>query len=349
MTYCAGWKYRDAVFLLADSAATKNTEPNTTHSSFGQLHAEVRGEHVEESLLKLVPLGSGTVAAFAGDVGLATSCLEFLRDAISTAVSTSALLHSLTLSLGPFPKDRPVEFLLAVTDEAGRSELIHWDSLRGIDPTESDYYQIGSLTSYHAALTPALFSLFVERNLDTERMLSVASAVVQSYGIHDDLISMNVGGLIFGIQTRLGVVTWQQDTNFVLYSPDFSYRAIITAIARDNTLVVSSSINDETRVFGHSTSMPRAELWTADWLRKAKIELDSGATPLWLFLSTAGRVITLILRSEVTKESRYVKLENQDGGKFELGLSAELMAILQQPLQDRNNGSFPFRLNVRND
>lgn len=349
MTYCAGWKYRDAVFLLADTAATKSTKPNTTHSSFGQLHAEVRGEHVEESLLKLVPLGAGTVAVFAGDVELAKSCLEFLRDAIPAAGSTSALLHSLTLSLGPFPEDRPVDILLAVTDEAGRSELIHWDSLRGIDATESNFYQIGSLTSYHAALTPALLSLFVEHNLDTERMLSVASAVVQSYGIHDDLVSMNVGGLIFGIQTRLGVVTWQHDTNFVLYSPDFSYRAIITAIVRDNILVLSSSITDDTRAFGHSTSMPREDLWTADWLHKAKIELDSGATPLWVFLSTACQVITLIFRSEATKDSRYVKLENQGEGKFNLGLSPELMAILQQPLQNRKDGGFPFRLNVRND
>lgn len=311
----------------------------------------MRGEHVEESLLKLVPLGSGTVAAFAGDVELATSCLDFLRDAIPTAANTREPLHSLTLSLGPFPKDRPVELLLAVTDEAGRCELVHWDSVRGLDhsDSDSDYYQIGSLTSYHAALTPALLTLFVQGKLETERMLSVVVAIVQSYGIHDDLVSMNVGGLIFGIQTRLGVVTWQQDTNFVVYSPDFSYRAIITAIARDNTLVLSSSISDDTRVLGHSTSMPGANLWTADWLCKAKSELDSGATPVWVFLSTTGRVITLILRSDVTKDSRYVRLENQGGGKFDLGMSLELMAILQQPMQNRNDGSLPFRLNVRND
>ena len=99
MTYCAGWKYRDAVFLLADSAVTKSAKPINSHSSFGQLHREVRGEHVEEGLLKLVPLGPGTVAAFAGDVGLATSCLEFLRDALPTATSARDLLRALTLVL----------------------------------------------------------------------------------------------------------------------------------------------------------------------------------------------------------------------------------------------------------
>ena len=349
MTYCAGWKSQDAVFLLADTAVTKRSKPATTHSSFGQLHDEVQGEYVEEGLLKLVPLNSGTVAAFAGDVDLATSCLEFLRSRITATTSPRDLLQGLTVSLGPFPKERPVEILLAFTDEAGRSDLVHWESLRGLDPTESDYYQIGSLTSYHAALTPELISLFVSGSLDTERMLSVVSTIVQSYGIHDDLIRMNVGGLIFGAMSRLGSVTWQPDTNFVLYSLDFSFRAVITAICRENMLVLSSSITDDTRIFAHSVSMPRVGVLTEDWLQRAKREIDSGATPLWVFISTVGRVITLIFRADVNKESRYVKFTNLGGGNFELALSPDLMELLRKPLQDRNDDSMPFRLNVRND
>jgi hypothetical protein len=349
MTYCAGWKYKDAVFLLADTAVTKNSKPTTTHSSFGQLHDEVHGEYVEEGLLKLVPLNSGTAAGFAGDVDLATSCLEFLRDRMPASNSPRDLLQGLIVSLGPFPEDRPVEILLAFTDEAGGSDLVHWDSLRGLDPTESDYYQIGSLTSYHAAFTPELISLFVSGNLDTQRMLSVVSAIVQSYGIHDDLIRMNVGGLVFGAMSRLGTVTWQPDTNFVLYSRDFCFRALITAIARNNMLVLSSSITDDTRILAHSISMPHVDALTADWIQKTKREVDSGTTPLWVFIRTVGRVITLIFRADVNKESRYVKFTNVGGGNFELDPSPDLMELLHQPLQDRNDGSLPFRLNVRND
>lgn len=44
MTYCAGWKYSNSVYLFADTAATKNLPATTTHSSFGELHAQVRGE-----------------------------------------------------------------------------------------------------------------------------------------------------------------------------------------------------------------------------------------------------------------------------------------------------------------
>lgn len=349
MTYCAGWKYKDTVFLLADTAATKLAKPSTTYSSFGQLHAEVRGEHVEESLLKLVPLGTGSVAAFAGDVQLATQCLDFLRDGLATTNGIRDLLQLLTTNLGPFRPDRAVELLVATSAEVGKCELVRWSTVHGTDVKASDFYQIGSLTSYHSALTPALLSQLVAGNLDAKRMLSIATAVVQSYGVHDNLIDMNIGGLIFGVQTTLGVVTWQQDTNYVLYDPSFAFRAWITAIARDNALVLSSSLTDDTRVLGHSISMPRRDLWNEQWLTSVKAELDSGKSPCWVFISMLGKIITVIFRTDVSKDSRYVRLTHCGNGKFDLALSPELMALLRQPLEDRNDGNLPFRLNVRND
>jgi len=349
MTFCAGWKYKDTVFLLADTAATKPVKPAMKHSSFGELHAEVRGEYVEESLLKLVPIGTGAVAAYAGDVQLATHYLDFLRDNRPSAKSNSELLKSLTLSMGPFAPDRAVALILASSAADGAYELLRWSTTDGLDQSGSDYYQIGSLTSYHAALTPALLSQLVAGNLDSERMLAVITAVVQSYGVHDNLIDMNVGGLIFGLQTSHGAVAWQQDTNYVIYDATLSMPAFVTAIARDNALIVSSSLSDDTRVLGHATSMPRKDLWDDAWLLKAKEQLDSGRSRYWVFISTSGKAITLINRHDLDKESRYVKLSNLGNGKFDLALSQELMTLLLQPLQDRGDGSLPFRLNVRND
>jgi hypothetical protein len=349
MTFCAGWKYKDTVFLLADTAATKPVKPETTHSSFGELHAEVRGEYVEESLLKLVPIGTHMVAAYAGDVQLATHYLDFLRDSRPTAKSNTGLLNSLASSMGPFSPDRAVALILASSAADGSCELLQWSTTEGLNQSGADYYQIGSLTSYHAALTPALLSQLIAGNLDSARMLAVVTAVVQSYGIHDNLIDMNVGGLIFGLQTCHGAVAWLQDTNYVIYDTTLSTPAFVTAIARDNALIVSSSQNDDTRVFGHSTSMPRRDLWDETWLRKAKESLDSGRSRYWVFISTSGKVITLIVRGDLDKESRYVKLTRLGNGKFDLAISQELMTLLLQPLQGCGDGSLPFRLNVRND
>lgn len=349
MTYCAGWKYKNSVFLIADTAATKPMKPQTSHSSDGQLHAEVRGEYVEESLLKLVPLANGTVAALAGDVGMATSCLDFLRDNFSATLALGDLLKLMTINLGPFTNDRPVQLLIARTSASADSELILWDTVQGIHPPDSDFYQIGSLTTYHAALTPKLLDRLAAESFDVDQMLPVIVAVVQSYGIYDNLIEMNVGGLVFGVRATGGTVSWLPDTNFVLYDPAFTSKDFVTAIVRDNALIISSSITDDTRVLGHSTSTPHPALWTTEWLQNAKNTLDSGMTPLWIFISTANRVITLIFRSNVNSESKYVRLSNLGEGKFDLAISPDLMQMLTKTLTDKNDGSLPFRLNMLND
>jgi hypothetical protein len=51
----------------------------------------------------------------------------------------------------------------------------------------------------------------------------------------------------------------------------------------------------------------------------------------------------------LNRESRYVRLNAAGDGKFTLGMSSELMSLLVQPLEDRGDGSLPFRLNFRND
>jgi hypothetical protein len=352
VTYCAGWKYTDTVFLLADAAATKSEKPTTKHSSFGELHAEIRGEYVEESLLKLVPIGPGIVAAYAGDVQLATQYLDFLRDSRPLVKDNIELLKSLTVSMGPFAPDREVALLLASSAPDGSCELLRWSTIEGIDQSNSDFYTIGSLNSYHAALTSALLSQLIAGKLDPGRMLATVTAIVQSYGIHDNLIDMNVGGVIFGVQTRLAAVTWQQDTNYVIYSQNnrtFAAPAIVTVIARDNALIVSSSLTNDTRVFGHSTSTPSKDLWDEKWRNNAKAALDSGSGRYWVFINTSGKVITLICRQHANTDSRYVKLSNLGDGKFDLAISHELMNLLLQPLSNPNDGSMPFRLNVRND
>lgn len=352
MTYCAGWKYDNTVFLLSDTAITKGSKPATSHSSFGELHAQVRGEYVEESLLKLVPIGEGLVVAFSGDVELARKYLDFLRDSRTFAQSDTDLLNLLTTSMGPFSSDRTVALLLASSKPDGSCELLRWSTTDGLDQAESDFYAIGSLSSYHAALTPNLLSMLASNGLASERILPIMTAIVQSYGVHDNLIDLNVGGLIFGIQTRGGIVSWQHDTNYVLYNStnqEFSQSAFISAMARDEMLLVSSSISDDIRVFTHSTSLPSTDLFDQEWFTHRKSELDSGSSRYWIFISTTGKVITVIIRQDVSAESQFVKLQNLGNGKFDLAVSGTLLHMLLQPLSDKGDGSLPFRLNVRND
>lgn len=349
MTYCLGWKYKDSIFLLADTAVTKQAQPQTPRSSFGQMHDNVRGEHVEEALLKLIPLGRGLVAAFAGDVYWAGRCLDFIREHSATIEGTANLLKSMQANLGPFEDGREVELIVGNSTDSGYSELLCWNSKTGIDTYDADFYQIGSLVSYHSALTTDLLSTFANGNLDAERMLPILTAIVQSYGVHENLIDMYVGGLIFGVKTSGGLVSWQKDINYVLYDPAFQSPEIVSAVARDNSLVVRSSLTNDTRIFRHSASVHRATSLDQGWVKRVRADLDSGRASCWVFISTIYRVITVIFREDPDKDSKYVKMKNLDSETFNLAVHSELLAMLQQHLVDRGDGSLQFRLNVRND
>ena len=349
MTYCAGWKYADSIFLLADTAVTKPSRPTSPYSSFGELHAEVRGEHVEESLLKLVPIAPGTAVAFAGNVQLAREVIEFLKSNYRDVTPIDQLFSSVTASLGPFESTRAVEVIFARSKSAGDSCLVQWDTIRGLNPQKSDYYQIGSLTSYHAAITLGVLSLLIRGKVPSERLLPIISAVVQSYGVHDNLIDMNIGGIIFGLRVEGGSLFWQDDTNYVLYDPSFANISYASAFVRDHVLVVNSSLTNEVRAFAHSVSMPSSQVWRSCWEGYIKTHVRSDQYRYWVFLSTLGKVITVARREGFENVSKFVRLVAGQDDKFTISMSSELMSVLQKPLMDRRDGTLPFRLNCLND
>lgn len=349
MTYCAGWKYENSIYLLGDTAATKPSSPTTVRSSFGQFHDKVRGAYVEESLLKLIPLAPGIAVAFAGNVQIASAVIAFLKEHYPYAVSLESLFASLNASLGPFDLSRHVELLLASSPDNAETRLIHWDTVHGLDTNKSDYYQIGSLSSYHAAFTPQVLSILAKGRLAQDRILPTLTGIVQSYGIYDNLINMNVGGLIFGLRVYAGETIWQEDTNFVLYDPSLTNIAYISAFARDDALIVNSSITNDIRVFAHSASMPSSQIWLELWGHYIKNHINSDQYRYWIFISVMGKMITVLRRETFDRESQCIRLHYSGDGKFTLSISPDLKTLLTQPLVDHGDGSLPFRLNFRND
>lgn len=160
---------------------------------------------------------------------------------------------------------------------------------------------------------------------------------------------MNVGGIIFGLRVHAGGLCWQDDTNYVLYDPSFMNVSYVSAFVRDNALVVSSSLTNDVQVLAHAVSMPSLQVWLSSWEAHIKTHLSSDQYRYWVFLSTIGKVITVLRREALDRKSRYVSLDATGDGKFTIGMSPELMSILTKPLVDRDDGSLPFRLNFRND
>jgi hypothetical protein len=320
----------------------------SSSSSFGEMHAQVRGEYVEESLLKLIPIAPNAAAAFAGDVALASELIMLLRDTYSESATLSELFSPLTTAMGPFDRNRPVEILVATAPTNGPVLLARWDTTNGLDSSGRDFYQIGSLRSYHSALTAELLKCLVASGVSGNRLLAVLTAVVQSFGIHDNLIEQNVGGSIFGLEITAGNVSWQADTNFVLYGPECSNIGFVSTLVRDNVLVLSSSLTSSIRILAHSITAPSISEWQRVWETSITNHLASNTCRYWIFISLLGKCITVVYRNDLQKPSRYIRTLSQGNGKFELALNSELIGILQKPLSPRDN-RIPFRLNFRND
>lgn len=350
MTYCAGWKYKGCVYLIADTAKTISDKPNLDYSSFGQLHYETKNGYVQESLIKLVPISEGIAIGFAGDVQVALEILALLEDNAKYAKSTEDVVCLLN-GMGPFNPKQEVSFIIASSSDNGNNELIKWNTAEGIDQTNADFYHIGRLDSYHANRIYSLFEFLTSKNLAADRVLPAIISVFQSYGVHEDLIQMNVGGLITGLRTTHGNITWLEDTNYVIYGSNIdSNLSYISAIVRDNAVIVRSSITNDTRVFYHPANA-QPNINNQDWRDRVQDQLNSDRFRHWVFINkdSQNRVITLIIRNDLETESKYIRLSRSSEGKNSVAMSSKLEGILHRHLHNRNDDSIPFLLNVLND
>jgi len=349
MSYCAGWKHKGSVYLLADTVSSVQIPPRRQQISLGELLTEHHDEPIEEPALKLVRIAPGAVAACSGDAGSVSRLLEFLQANHAGVTNNGELLSLLDVSLGPFSDAKPVSLLLASSGSDGACELLRWTSPGGLDTTGSDLLQIGDPTPFHTALSPEILSILAAADPSPERMLPVLTAIVQSRGVSENSSDLNVNGLIFGVHTGLGVATWQGDTLVVLYDQAFASPAHVAVLARSDELVVHASHDAATRVFVPLPSNHRRAPREACWLRGIQDELAADRFRFRVFISTCEQVITLIIRNDFERESGYVRLKRKSNGQFDFSLSPEMTSLLLRPLEDRSQGSVPLRLSLRED
>ena len=345
MTYCIGWIYKNSVYLAADTAATSSYKPTSELSSFREYHAKTERGFVEESLIKIIPISNDCMVCYSGNVNLADNLIEFLKDNYTTQNRIQELLNSMHVSLGPF--DKCTTLIIAMNGENG-PKLFRWET--GFEPCfqGEQFYQSGSMVSYHSELTPKILTILMSGNIPEERVLPILTGVIQSYGMHDNLIQQSIGGLIFGAYINHEGVHWQQDTSYILYAPKMTSIEYINAFVRDNAIVVNSSVTNATKCFMSRLQDLGSERWKNKWLHHIQEHINSNNYEYWVFLSKKEKLITVVNWPSTSEKCKYVSLEYQGGGKFDLGVSPELLTVLDKPMVDRGDGSIPFRLNYLN-
>lgn len=349
MSYCAGWKYKDSIYLWASTCAAKPLVDRRQTPSLGELLTEAEQDRIEAASLKLVPIGPGTAVACTGDAALTQKVVAHLKAQHGGAAGGAELLASLGAALGPFSAEQPVALLLASSGSDGSTELLRWSTTDGLAAEVSDFHQIGEPTPYHEALSPDLMTAMGRGELAPDLVLAIIGAIVQARGVRDVAIDLHADGLIVGLRTGQGAVTWQDDTLTVLYDKAFAISNHVTALARDDAIVVHSSVTDDTRLFAPSESNPLGRPTDAQWVRQVQDELNERRFRFRVFISTSERVITIIIRNSEEEESDFLRLSALRNGKFHLALSQAMMALLVQPTRERKEGNLPFRLSVRED
>lgn len=344
MTYILGWKSKGSAFIVADSAVTKEGISSTAYSSFGEMHTDRNGKMVEEAMLKLCCIKNKAIVAMAGDNRTALGIIEIFKNAVDYYGIKEAFEEAI-ISCGPYSKDNKVGLIVGYIDN-GEPKLISFTNTNKI-VEHSDFTQIGSIASYYPSLTENLVKLFINGRLADVHMLAAVTAVLQSYGIFDQLMNMHVGGVFFGLSIDASGIHWQNDTSYVIYNfepQNFNY---ITVIERESAIFVNSTFTQDIRGFVNSintASLPE----NIDALRvEAKEFFDSGKSVFYVFLSNKDRLITVV-KTNNKLDTKYIKIIPNQEGHFDFFLSPELMEILKKPITAKDYESLPFRFNWRN-
>ena len=331
MTYCIGWKYGEAVYLVADSLVTKKTPSVSPVSSFGEVHGVSDGWFVEESLLKLVRAADDCAIAYSGSVDVCISIVEFVAAHYCGAVNIESVLQSVSNSLGPFADVDFSSILIALNGEAG-ARLIEWNTSVGMVQSDAEFAEIGSLDSPANQIPRMLLSFFRERHLPEAHSLAAITAMAQSFGIHYDHLSQGVGGAFCGLSVGAGGVKWQRDTRFFLYDDEMSNVSRVSVIVRDDSLALHSSRTNEASVF--MTSVPNRgwREWMDAWEKTVCQQLNSIEFDYWVFVSLQRMLITIVYWRPEFGDCAYFRIRSPRPGVIDLVPSETFVMALTRDL-----------------
>lgn len=344
MTYCLGWKYKNNLFLLADTAVTKETNLMVSHSSFGELHQNIEGKNVEETLLKIVPLSNDSVLTFSGDVILAKKIIEFIKTSYEYHADMNRVLSSINASLGPFGFDKKVAIIVGNYANE-RPLLFRWETSFPEKVIEGpDCVWTGSLPPMFAQIAPLLIQEFIKGNMPTERVLPIIITIMQSLGIHNNLIKFGVGGSFVGVQLNENGYQWNKDSFYVLADSDFLQIDFVKSFTRENALVVRSSVGNITRIFFDYLNNQPTDEWINKWKDSVNVELKRGNSCFFCIMNRQFHNVIIVRSKNCLSETECLKVRLlNNGNTINLKIRSDLNEMFKTPVAyEKGDGSLPL-------
>lgn len=343
MTFCIGWKDRNFGYIVADSAVTgAGAAPRAVLSSVGEVHQSGNsGVSIEQAALKIFVAGGPM--AFAGNVRVGLQIVHSTRSAVISGAGPLAALHGAVQSVMPLPLAESVS-LIAAYHDGSNPLLVKADTVSGQLQNAGAVCHAGSLGEEHVRITrDAIEALTDSDGMDPIAMLASVLAMVQSYGIHFNLINQGVGGHFSGALIGPEAAMWQPDILFLFYNsvvPERPVRCVSSTI-RGGVHIVESTISNDKRCFTNLSS-EELDAWKATWLP----DLTGGCRnpePGYVAFVDEGawRVVLLDMAGRRVHPDLKLDKPDADPGEPEIGLSEQLRELLYRPLP--NDAQFEMR------
>lgn len=269
MTCSIVWNTGNEILFVADSAQTSSSKHSSSVTTFGEAHVSIKKStgkelYVEESLFKIFQIEPITFI-YAGSVGSSLKISEQLfsnvsqyntsEDAVSnTLFQLSSFFHLFNLETGA---SFLIECIFAYHFEDRLridSYLYSMESKKMVftpDDTR-EFFMIGSLdregTNYLDKTVRV--ARMIPKHWKADKKLACLLALLQSYGVHDQLLLQSVGGAFAGAYLdKFGAHHWQPDLIYLCHEspenmngPQSIFRVI--TLIREGFFMVKSSFND---------------------------------------------------------------------------------------------------------
>ncbi|NHZ44917.1 hypothetical protein [Massilia aquatica] len=337
MTYCLGWRTRHGVAIIADSllsAAQPDLyqHPEITHTTFGELQGKTKSKrfsYVAEEGLKL-RVGSDFIVGFAGDVGLGRRLMDqfqieyaagkSLRDAATAALKKIAASQSdTTVLIGGYEGKKPV--LLRI-DTAPRG-VSYVDKL----------VQIGSVPAaqmgWTAHMAEKLAGMPFNNASDggnAERLFTPMIALVQSYGVHDNLVEQGIGGAFLGAWVTPDGAQWQRDALYAVHRADVkAAEAIMCGVSvRPRFACLISNQTDVVKIITVGKDDPGTSV-TAE-ADEVTAQFDSALFDYVISINSEKHIVTVI-EMKRSRHHRLLSLRPGDTGTIGITWTEQLIAM----------------------
>ena len=249
MTYVVAWKNETTAFIAADAALTSENPLRRAYSTFGEKHDKVHipfqsspkdETYVEEAALKIFSF-SRCAFAFSGVVDIGVEVANNFRSALADGLDPFTCLTRATQNCSG------VGIIIAYHDDDG-PHLVHYadgtysesdvpcqigSAPKRIRDTTSEFITGRLQQVVHDALQASFLGPQNRRSME---LVSVLGRL-QSYGIHEDMISHGIGGTFTGIFVDQEGTHWQPDILYLRHNYLSEDLRPVVAGVREDTLI----------------------------------------------------------------------------------------------------------------